>query len=233
MSHAIQVQELSSKISEFSSADGEFMTRKLEEKMVLLVLWLSFINSNYKTNNADELLEAASACIRECAAFLSLGMVRPAFFGFRIILDLCLAWLYFKYHSVEWERVNSTGDGFKMKKDVMDYLSNHVDGFSGRNGVLQQTKKRKVEDVYRLLSAHIHGQSTPVLPSIDRLSDVVKSRAVCFETLDLAYATSEYMSDVFISVFAKSWHALPDLIKQHVDERFVTVAQRAKFFEKV
>lgn len=201
--------------------------------MALLVLWLSYINHNYKTGVANELLEATSSCIRECAAFLSLGMIRPAFFSFRVILDLCLAWLYFKDHPIEWERVNSTGDGFKMKKDVLDYLSGHVDGFSGRHGILKPIAKRKIEDVYRLLSAHIHGQSTPVLPTIDKLSDVVSTKDICFQVLDLAYATSEYINDIFMSVYAKSWHSLPEKVKEHTSERFVSVAQRAKFFEGV
>ena len=40
----------------------------------------------------------------------------------RLQIDLALAWVYFKDHHVEWGGVQATGDGFKTKKELLDYL---------------------------------------------------------------------------------------------------------------
>jgi hypothetical protein len=228
-----ETTDLVLKASEFSVAHGERLVREIETKMALLLAWLDYIETNYKTGTADELISSSVSCARECAAFLSLGLARPVIFGLRAIVDLCLAWLYFKDHAIEWERVNTTGDGFKLKKEIFEYLANNIDGFSARQGILKSIPTRKIEDIYRFLSAHIHGQSLPVLTEIKSLSDIVFPEDNCNETLELAFAAAEYLNDVFLAIYANVWHSLPAIVQQNINSRFISTAQRAKFFDNI
>ncbi|EKN3579918.1 hypothetical protein FG427_000422 [Yersinia enterocolitica] len=230
MNHLNEVKILRERITSIACKDAELLSIEMQENIKLLTGWLHYIEYHFKTGVADELLAAASSSIRECAAYISLGMVRPTIFNFRTVIDLCLAWLYFKDHPMEWERVNTTGDGFKMKKEIFEYLKYANSNFSKRIGILNMIKKREIEDVYRFLSAHIHAQSLPVLPQVIKLSDIIADEALYKQILSLATQMSEYLSDIFFSIYSDDWQSLPGFIKDELLGRFVTAKQRGEYF---
>lgn len=228
--HQKQTADLRAAADAFSLAAGEKISVQVEAKSALLVHWLAYLSAFHRTGVADSLLDAASSSIREVAGLLSLGLARPALFSLRGQIDLLLAWLYFKDHGVEWSHVNETADGFKLKKELLQYLDQHVPKFAGRMGILRDSKTRKELDPYRLLSAHIHAQSDLVLPVVTELKDLVRPKAVCSECIQVAFEVAEYINDVFLSVFLSSWASLPAPIQAAMNARFQSAEQRKAFF---
>ena len=228
--HLKQTADLRAAAGDFSVAHGEDVSLCVETESALLVHWLSYLLSFHRTGVADSLLDAARSSIREVAGLLSLGLARPALFSLRGQIDLLLAWLYFKDHGVEWSHVNETADGFKLKKELLQYLEQHVPKFGARSALLRDTKTRKELDPYRLLSAHIHAQSDPVLPVVIELKDLVRSQMVCIECTKIAFEVSEYLNDIFLAVYVSSWAALPAAVQNAANTRFQTAEQRTAFF---
>ena len=231
MTIKIQLVQLCKATTEFVETNGVSLVEDVQKGAGGLLEWLHFLNAYKRTGVANELLDAVASSIRETAACVALGLVRPALFSMRTQIDLVLAWLYFKDHPIEWRLVNHTGDGFKLKKELLDYLTNTVDGFGARHGILRQISTRKEVDTYRLLSAHIHGQSTPVLPVMEDLSDVVHSQGLCKEVADLVRELAEYVGDVLYAVYAPEFSALPASIVCAANSRFVSPKQRKDFYE--
>ena len=144
---------------------------------------------------------------------------------------MSLAWLYFKDHPVEWQRVQDTGDGFKLKSDILKYLSETVEKYKTRFGLLRDCTTRTVEDPFRLLSAHMHGQSELILPEVQELKDIVATTQTQDDAVKLQAECGEFINDVFWSVFADRWASVPTDLRTRLDARFKSPAQRATFFE--
>lgn len=231
--HAKQVKGLLGAVDKFVLSAGASLSEAVEKKSALIMSWLAYIKSYKLTGTADSLILAVESSIRETAASLSLGLVRPSLFSLRTEIDLILAWLYFKDHAVEWDYVNATGDGFKTKKEVLDYLSNHNSRFLARMNILKEIRQRVEAEPYRVLSAHIHGQSVAVLPVVNQLQDLVRPLEFCSDSSLMAFEVSEYINDVLISLYMANWHSLPKDICSAVDSRFVSPEQRGEFFKHV
>ena len=226
-----QVEELKNKSSAAADAFGNEVVLLMQNESSLLLHWLKYIIESQQTGTANGLLEGACSSIRETAACVSLGLVRPALFAMRAQVDLILAWLYFKDHPIEWKNVNDHGEGFKMKKDILEYLSNNFKGFSARLTLLKEVATRSTEDPYRLLSAHVHAQSDLVLPAAQNLSDVVEKRELAIECTKVASEACEYISDILMALYATKWTAIPDQIKSTVEERLkLKKGHRDRFF---
>lgn len=230
-----QVDNLRKKVDEFSSQFGAQTTEKFEQNSALFLQWLGYLNRYHRSTAADALLDGMASSIREAAACAALGLIRPALFSLRTQVDLALGWIYFKDHPVEWRTVNEFGEGFKLKKELFEYLTNHCPGFGNRYGLLKQTITRKEQDTYRLLSAHIHAQSAIVLPIAIDLQDVVRDEDMALDCASLAGEVSEYINDVFLAYFAKDWAALPVPIMSAFAARMgpPPSQQRSKFFENL
>ena len=202
--HLKQTENLRTAANDFSTAYGASISSAVEANSTLLVHWLSYLNSFHRTGVADSLLNAVGSSIREVAGVASLGLGRQALLSLRGQVDLMLAWLYFKDHAVEWSHVNQTADGFKLKKELLQYLDQHVPRFGHRIGILREIATRKELDPYRLLSAHVHAQSDPVLPDVVDLKDLVRPEAVCKECAQVAFEVAEFLNDVLFAVYLPS-----------------------------
>lgn len=231
--HQVQVSALIQATSDFGNNYGVALSQEIENNSLLLLAWIEYLHKFHITGTANELLSAIHSSIMETASCISLGLVRPALFSMRSQIDLALFWLYFKDHSVEWDHVNKTGDGFKLKKEILEYLRTHDKGFDNRYGILKLISTRHEVDTYRLLSAHIHGQSKPVLPATTQLQDVVRDITICNECAVVAKETAEYINDIMISVYANKWQSLPELITTSTEQRFLSQAQKKQFFEGI
>jgi hypothetical protein len=225
-----QLIELSKLTGENCANRGRDVVSKGEEACKPLVLWLQYLRANHSTGTADSLLEATACAAREAIACLALGLVRPALASLRAQIDMCLAWLYFKDHPVEWQRVQDTGDGFQLKSDVLKYLTETVQKHKSRSGLLRDCKTRQLDDPFRLLSAHIHGQSEMTLPAVNELKDIVATPAAQNDVLRLQAECSEFINDLFWSVFADRWASIPIELQRMLDARFKSSAQRAAFY---
>lgn len=231
MSHKTQVSELAAAVKNFANSSGEGLVADAEEAAKLLLVWLEHLRKFGTTKVADELLDASAAAIREAAAMLAIGAVRPCLFSLRAQIDLVLGWVYFKDHKVEYELVNRTGEGFKLKKEILNYLKESFPGYGERMAILLNIKKRIENDPYRLLSAHIHAQSGYVVPGVYDLKDVVSSLARAKECISLQSDVAEYLSDHLFCAGIASGASLPSEIKDSILKRSPTAGQRVVLFQ--
>ncbi|MFP3586201.1 hypothetical protein SCB29_21430 [Paraburkholderia sp. SIMBA_055] len=228
--HDKQVIALVAKSTEFANQNGEKLSSDLEAQAHLLIRWIYFL-ANYKaTNVANELLEGAMCAIRETAACLSLGLVRPALFSLRAQIDLILTWIYFKDHPMEWQHVNLTGEGFKLKTEILKYLNEMYPKFQSRFGILKETRIRKEEDPYKLLSAHIHAQSTAAMPNVVDLADAVSSLETGNECVKIEFEVSEFLSDILSSIFLEDHLKFDKEIISSITSRMKTHKQKLTLF---
>lgn len=229
--HKNQVNELVKKSSDFAQSHGIDTVKDIETRALQIINWIQFNTQHKKTGVADELIDSSMCAIRETAACLALGLVRPALFSLRAQIDLVLTWLYFKDHPIEWNRANETGEGFKLKTEIIKYLMEMYPRYSSRFTILKQTKSRKEEDPYRLLSAHIHAQSSAVIPVVTSLSDSVASTSMTKECGKIQFEVSEYLSDVLSATFLEDHVKFPAEITKGLVGRMKTEAQRIAFFD--
>lgn len=194
-----------------------------------IILWLNYLRNSESTEIADAALEGVQGAVIEVAGCLVLGLVRPALFSMRAEIDLILSWVYFKDHKVEWDLIHSTGEGFKLKSEILKYLGNHNKKFSERLGILKKTKTRKEIDPYRLLSAHVHGQSANIMPEVGDLSGLVLPLPICKEAVLLQNYVDEYISDILFAIYADKWASLPRELVDLTAIRF-SEGQKTAFF---
>jgi hypothetical protein len=207
-----QVSKLGNAVAHHIAGHGAASCRALYGAALPLLHWLDYLGKSEVTGCCDELLNGTRSAIVETCGCVSLGLVRPALFALRGQIDLMLAWMFFKDHPVEWEFVQRTGDGFKLKGEILKFLEDHIENFRTRWTTLTSVKSRKEADPYRLLSAHVHSQTTLAMPVHGHLETLVSNRARCNECVLIQKEISEYLSDVLLSYFASKWASLPDLI---------------------
>src|SRR5262245_50656822 len=103
-----QLEELIARTSANCGARGVSVASGIESAAKLQVLWTNYLMSTQLTGVADGLLQGAMSAIREGAACIALGLVRPALNSLRLQIDLSFGWIYFKDHPVEWGLVQKT-----------------------------------------------------------------------------------------------------------------------------
>jgi hypothetical protein len=196
---------------------------------VLILHWVDYLKKSQLTGCCDDILDGIRATAVEASGCIALGLIRPAMFALRAQIDATMAWLYFKDHPVEWDFLLRTGEGFKARGEIVEYLVKLVERYSVRFSILNSHRNRTVEQPYRLLSAHIHGQSTLVIPTFQNLAAMVYPEVRCREAVKLQVEVSEYIGDVLLSCFASWWSALPEEIINSVKLR-VPAAKQAQLF---
>ncbi|WP_307551897.1 hypothetical protein [Xanthomonas sacchari] len=224
------MDELARLTSENCIARGLQIGEQTQAASHSLLLWIGYLRGIDNKNSANCLLDGALSATKEVLACLALGLVRPAVNSMRLQIDLVMGWLFFRDHPVEWARVQLKGDGYKLKSELLKYLVEHVDGFSRRLGILDAQMTRSERDVYRLLSAHVHGQSENTMPTVLRLTDIVGADKLQDEAIKLQAECCEYIGDMLWAVFADKWMSIPNPLQTLLASRFKTTAQRAEFF---
>jgi hypothetical protein len=225
------VVQLGQRALENANVRGNELCEAMERAARPQLLWLHYLLGHRDTGTARCLIEGVESAIREGAACLILGLARPALNSLRMQIDLTLSWLYFKDHPVEWEQIQQTGENFKLKKELLQYLKDWHPKFGARIGTLLQIKRRKLSDPYRLLSAHMHGQNELSIPNIVSPTDALAKPEILAEVPLIQVECCEYLSDILWAVFGDHWRAVPTDLMSDLDGRFVTKAQKADFFK--
>lgn len=225
-----QLDELVTLVTSNCETHGDTIVTNAEAASRVELLWLHFLSQTQLTGTADCLLDGAASAIREATACVALGLVRPALCSLRLQIDLSLGWLYFKDHPIEWAKVQATGDGFKMKTELLKYLTDSYDKYGTRFGTLRDCKTRSQDDPYRLLSAHLHGQSEHVLPKVKIPSDIVAPIEAQQEATQLQFECAEFINDVLWSVYADQWKNIPTELRTTLECRFKSDGQRSAFY---
>ena len=201
----------------------------IEAEADVLLKWLNHLRGSETTGVADTLLDGAQGAIVETIGCLALGLVRPALSSLRSEIDMILGWLYFKDHKIEWNNLRDTGRGFQTKAQVLSYVGNHWPKFQTRFKLLEQQKTRKEDDPYRLLSAHIHGQTDFTAPKVGPPVDLVADVSLCAECVALQGDIAEYVGDVLLAIYGDKWASLPDPVMAGLKKR-LSAKQRKAFF---
>ncbi|MCC5051995.1 hypothetical protein [Xanthomonas campestris] len=227
-----QLKELADLAHKTCLSEGTQVWNAMEKAGHLHLRWNTHLRANHLTGTADSLLIGAGAAAREAAACVSLGLVRPALNSLRAQIDLNMAWLYFKDHPIEWKFIQATGDNFKLKKDLLEYFRIWSPSFGQRWGILTERSTRPPPDPYRILSAHMHGQSEHVIPVVEKPADLVAPASLRTDAVTLQEACSEYISDLFWCLFADEYQSIPTDLQEALVQRFKNARQRATFFKR-
>ena len=223
------VAALVAAVSQHGRNIGVDHCRDMQAEADVLLEWLSHLRRYETTDVADTLLDGTQGAIVETIGCLALGLVRPALSSLRSEIDMILGWLYFKDHGVEWNHLRDTGRGFQTKAQVLRYIGDHWPKFKTRFKLLEQHKTRKENDPYRLLSAHIHGQTDFTAPRISPLVELVADPSLCNECVLLQRDVAEYINDVLLARYGDEWKSLPAPVKTGLRERLNARQQKAFF----
>ena len=224
------VSALIAAVSEHGAGVGVDRCRRIQEEAQVLLDWLNYLRQSEATTVADALLDGTQGAVVEAVGCLALGLVRPALSSLRSEIDMILAWLYFKDHKIEWDHLRDSGKGFQTKAQVLSYVGDHWPRFKMRFKLLEQNRTRKENDPYRLLSAHIHGQTEFTTPKVGPLVGLVAEASLSEECVILQHDVAEYVGDVLLALYGDKWTSLPDSVKDGLDKR-LNDKQRRAFFQ--
>ncbi|TWI62454.1 hypothetical protein IQ16_06781 [Bradyrhizobium huanghuaihaiense] len=214
-----QLVSLKKSLTRSLDESGEQRVLDCQSACSSVLHWISYIRGSELSGNCDNLVDALQGGAIETAGCIAMGLVRPALFSLRSQIDLAVAWLFYKDHPVEWESVVRTGEGFLLKRDVFEHFSKYRNQFSPRLELLDKHKNRKLSDPYRVLSAHIHGQSSLVVPKFRKLHELIYPASRCDEAVKLQAEVAEYISDIFLAYFGDKWASLPSEVIASVQLR--------------
>lgn len=207
-----EMKSLLAALTQRLTMDGAAVAFKIYEASDELFEWLDYLGTSEATGQCDNFLDGLRASIVEVVGCGAAGLIRPAIFSMRAQVDIVFSWLYFKDHPVEWAKVECTGEGFFLKRDVLDYLKQYVPRYECRFAQLLSKRSRTEADPYKLLSAHVHGQGVSVLPTHGKLETLIGPLTKSFELATLQAEITEYISDVLLSCFGHKWASLPQKI---------------------
>src|SRR5438552_1438660 len=118
-----QIIRLRKAVIQSIDSNGASRVVQCHNACLTLLHWIKHLRKSETTGCCDEMLLGLQAAAVEVAGYLALGLVRPAIFAMRGEIDLALAWLFYRGHPVEWQHVLHTGEGFKLKGDIFDFLA--------------------------------------------------------------------------------------------------------------
>lgn len=212
-------EQLLNAINARQKSEGMRILESMETAAQPLILWAQYLVGVSPENPAIAILEAARSAIVEASACNSVGFSRSAMGALRSEYEFFLAWTYYFEHRVECGNLFRGEADFMLPGATKKYLRDAYRNFERNFGVLQKVKKRKVDDPYRLLSAHVHGTSLAALPSYVDISAIVSPMAECEEIVSIQNDVSEYVSDVLVSIHAPNWPDLPAELRKSVQSR--------------
>lgn len=174
--------------------------------------WIDWYERCRPTSHALELLNGARAAVLEATSYVGLGLARAALTAIRAQIDLVLGFTYFREHPAEWRLVNWTGDGFKLRSEIVKYhreIEPGRGGFKDRLGIIDQQNKPTLETCYRTLSAHVHGQSANTLPKTGSVCELIATVQTLGDVVVLQKQTATALSGYLLTLHAREWNELP------------------------
>jgi hypothetical protein len=224
-----QRDDLIKSISLSANTGGGDAALAAAKSQKLIVLWYDYLWCHRKSKGAEELLSGVRAAMLEVVAYLTVGLGRAALSAMRTEIDLLLSYTYFSEHPKEWQRLNESGDGFMLREAIYKYHEGNTRKFKERIGLLEQAYDLKLQAVYRIMSAHIHGQSSMTAPKANELSSLIVSDIFAKSVVKLQLQCSEALSNFLFSVYADQWPGLPEEIVKNVTSK-MSPGQRCAFF---
>jgi hypothetical protein len=211
-----------------AKAHGKPLGEKCGVNAHRLIEWTHWYRTKRKSHWCIDLLSGVEASVREAAGCVALGLGRAAILAIRTEIDLLLAYTYFHEHPAEWRRVCQTGDGFKLKAELIRYHVDFTPGFGTRRDVLETAAPPSLDDVYRKLSAHVHGQSTYSIPKVSELKELVWPEKALEEVVEMQGQAAKALSFFLLAVHG---HELTEIPQPFIDDaKKVLSAKQEKVF---
>lgn len=204
-----QIDETIRKIQGHVTADGRSLADDAVAAVAEIIEWLQYFSATSHDGHASELLDGTRAFVVESVAYISLGLGRAAISAIRGQIDLLIAYTYFCNHPDEWEQVERTGDGFRLKSAIYRYHEDTNLGCKARLSLVEKFDDFGLSAVYQILSAHIHGQTKFTIPKTDALAEVVAPIGFCNSIVEIQERVSVAISNFLVAVYAARWPELP------------------------
>lgn len=226
--YAKQLSDYLAAVDATAKAHGQALGEKCGTNAQRLIEWVHWYRTKRKAEWCKDILSGVEASIREASGCVALGLGRAAILAIRTEFDLLLAYTYFYEHSSEWRRVCQTGDGFKLKAELMRYHSDFTPGFGSRRDVLETAAPPSLDKVYRKLSAHVHGQSTYSIPKVLELKELVWAERALEQVVDMQAQATRALSFFLLAVHG---HELTEIPQHFIDDvKNVLSAKQEKVF---
>ena len=224
-----QLENLEKALSAHQAAVGEELVREIIPAVEDFAVWIANFRSVADSDIAQDLLRGAQAAALEVISYTFLGLGRAAITAIRLQIDMILGYSYFKDHPIEWEKVKQSGDGFMLFSAIQAYHREIDRNLGQRLTSIEQRSPYTLNKLYRILSAHVHGQSPFTLPNLGPLESTVLSVGLMETTVEMQKQTTDALTCYLVAVYAKQWPQLPKQFVTHVS-RLLTPRQRPIFF---
>lgn len=228
----VQRDELLAAINARAASVGTDCGMNASKASRKLLCWQHYFRKQDDSKIAAELLAGTRAAMLETATYLTLGLGRAALMAMRTEVDLFLSYTYFRDHPAEWTQLKETGNGFMLREAIYRYHECMSPRFKERLAILEQAFKLCLIDVYRILSAHIHGQSAMTAPAAGMMTDLVVSQPFAESIIELQRQCAETTSNFLFAVYAEQWPSLPEEILIEILDKLSPKQQTAFFGEK-
>jgi hypothetical protein len=207
-----QLKNASAVIATHVGSDGPNLAIACSDAAEPVLLWVDWYQKFRPQASAPELLRGARASVLEAVSYVGLGIGRGALTAIRLQVDLMLGFTYFREHPAEWRLLNWTGDGFKLRSEIVKYhreMEPGRGGFNDRLGIIDQARKPTLEECYRTLSAHVHGQSANTAPKTGSVLELIATKATLQQVVELQKQTADALSAYLLALHAREWNELP------------------------
>lgn len=231
MKYEEQVAEAAALIARTSAGFGLTLGEACARAAQPVVTWIQWYRMHRPSRSGAELLDGARAAVLETIGYVNFGLGQAAISAIRTQVDLVLGYSFFREHPAEWRRVCETGEGFKLKSDVVKYHREIQSSFPAKLTIIEQASGLELDKYYSVLSAHIHGQNKHSTPRAQELKELVWTEKQIKQVVKLQDETANALSNFLLAVHALEWTELPPSIVSAA-QKLLTPRQRPLFFTK-
>ena len=196
-----------------------------------ILSWSDFLKSLFPDCCASELLDGAKSAMLESVAYIGLGLNRAAIGAMRTQIDLLLGFTFFYNHPHEWDSVNKTGSGFQLRSDIDKYHKETRKNFASNISVIENSEGSSLLNIYRILSAHIHGQSPLTVPKAGKFVELISSESFLDSLIELQFKVSRCISNYLTAIFLSEGINPPLNIGTRVKEQLTPQQRKTIFFK--